>query len=87
MSDAVQTTASAAPGEAATKGANTVLGLTLLIIPLERNKGREFGDIVAAGTMANCSRTDSASPRTIVRAIAVSAHEMSQTVCFVRLRY
>lgn len=40
--------------EAAKKGANTVLGLTLLIIPLERNKGREFGDVVAAGTMANC---------------------------------
>ena len=36
------------------KGANTVLGLQLLIIPLERNKGREFGDVVAIGTMANC---------------------------------
>ncbi len=36
------------------KGANTVLGLQLLIIPLERNKGREFGDVVAVGTMANC---------------------------------
>lgn len=41
-------------GEAVKKGSNTVLGLTLLIIPFSEIKGREFGDVVAAVTMANC---------------------------------
>ena len=36
------------------QGANTVLGLKIQMIPLERNRGKEFGDVIAFGTFANC---------------------------------
>ena len=36
------------------QGANTVLGIQFQMIPLERNKGREFGDVIIVGTFANC---------------------------------
>lgn len=36
------------------QGANAVLGIQITMIPLDRNKGREFGDVVLLGTFAQC---------------------------------